>query len=227
MSQTATSPPPPEPRCSAVGDCGPSLLALSEVAAGDPAVVGGKAAALHRAAAAGLPTLPGVVVRVGAPVAGLAPSSALVAEIRRRLGAGPLIARSSSPIEDSAEGSMAGRFLSVGSLLDDVALAAAIESVARSGEQVAEQDGMVEVPPVAVLVQPMVDGVGGVCFGIEPVSGRSDRLVAVCSVEGPDAVVSGRVQGMRHLLDREGRVLRVDGSEEGGRLSRAVCVELA
>ncbi|HEY6531065.1 MAG TPA: PEP/pyruvate-binding domain-containing protein [Acidimicrobiales bacterium] len=202
-------------------------MPLADPLAGDAEVVGGKAAALHRAAAAGLPTLPGVVVAVGAPVSGLTPTSPLIAEIRRHLGDGPLIARSSSPAEDTAEHSMAGRFLSVGSLPDDAALAAAVESVARSGEQVAEQDGIAVAPPVAVLVQPMVDGVGGVCFGIEPVSGRSDRLVAVCSEEGPDAVVSGRVEGMRHLLDRDGRILRVDGSEEGGRLSRAVCAELA
>jgi phosphohistidine swiveling domain-containing protein len=232
MSHTATSPPPPEPECPETGATPqpvrsvPSVLALSDAAAGDPDVAGGKAAALHRAAAAGLPTLPGVVVPVGADTARLTPSSALVVEVRRRLGPGALIARSSSPIEDSAEGSMAGRFLSVGSLPDDAALAAAIESVARSGEQVAEQDGLGEAPPVAVLVQPMVDGVGGVCFGIEPVTGRSDRLVAVASAEGPDAVVSGRVEGVRHLLDRNGRVLRVDGREEGGRLSAGACAEL-
>lgn len=230
MSQATASSSSPGPRFSSQDEIPqapvPSLIDLGDALAGDPGVVGGKAAALHTASAAGLPTLPGVVVPVGTPTSGLTPTSELVVEIRRRMGPGPLIARSSSPAEDTAERSMAGRFLSIGSLPDDVALAAAVESVARSGEQVAEQDGIDDVLPVAVLIQPMVDGVGGVCFGIEPVSGRSDRLVAVASAEGPDAVVSGRVEGARHLLDRGGNVLRRDGGEEDDRLSKSACVGL-
>ena len=230
MSQTTTSTPPPEPEIPptrGTGSATVSLVDLGAPEAGDAAVVGGKAAALHAALAAGLPTLQGGVVPVGADVSELTPTSPLVVEIRRRMGTGPLIARSSSPVEDTAERSMAGRFLSVGSLPDDAALAAAIVSVARSGEQVAEEDGIEEAPPVAVLVQPMVEGVGGVCFGIEPVTGRSDRLVAVASVEGPDAVVSGRVEGVRHLLDRSGKILRVDGDDDGSRLSRTAAADLA
>jgi pyruvate,water dikinase len=167
-----------------------------------------------------------MVIPVGTDVGALSPTSPLVAAIRAGLGPGPLIARSSSPWEDGVDRSMAGRFVSLPSLGDDVALAAAIPVVARSGERVALEDDLEVAPPVAVLVQPMVHGVGGVCFGMEPVTGRSDRLVAVVSAEGPEAVAEGRVAGMRHLLTPDGRVIRRDGDERGGRLSRGQCQAL-
>ena len=79
---------------------------------------------------------------------------------------------------------------------------------------------------MAVLVQPMVHGVGGVCFGVEPVTGRSDRLVAVSSGEGPEAVVTGRVNGVHHVLGTDGAVLRRDGEDDGGSLSADRCARL-
>ncbi len=204
------------------------LLDLDDPLATDVDLVGAKAAALARVAAARLPTFPGVVVPTDVEVRGLTADSLLIGELHRRLGPGPLIARSSSPMEDAVDTSMAGRFESIGDLADDTALAAGIEAVARSGERVALEDDLEIVPPVAVLVQPMVQGVGGVCFGVEPVTGRSDRLVAVASSEGPDAVVSGRVNGVRHLLDPDGKVLRRDGGgdDPDGSLTDDRCAEL-
>jgi phosphohistidine swiveling domain-containing protein len=203
----------------AAGPGGPPRGSGAPGASGSPLV----ALADPRATDVGLPTLPGVIVPVGVDLDGLAPDSPLVVELRRRLGPGPLIARSSSPIEDSADRSMAGRFESVGDLVDDAALVAAIVTVAASGARVAVEDDLEIAPPVAVLVQPMVHGVGGVCFGVEPVTGRSDRLVAVASGAGPEAVASGRVDGVRHLLTPDGRVLRRDGDDEDGVLSDAYC----
>jgi len=197
---------------------GVDLVPLASPSALEVERVGGKAAALAHLAAAGLPVLPGVVVPVGAVVDDLDASSPLVRALRRTLGPGPLIARSSSPVEDTSGGSMAGRFETVADIVDDGGLAEAIRTVAASGERVAAEDQLDTVPDVAVLVQPMVTGVGGVCFGVEPVTGRSDRLLAVVSVEGPDAVVSGRVAGVRHLFDPAGRLLRRDGDGDEGAL---------
>ncbi len=192
------------------------LVLLDDPIAADPARVGGKAATLARARAAGLPTLPGVVVTMRADVASLASDPArLSALLREHLGHGPLIARSSSTVEDSPQHSMAGRFDTIAGVSEDHEIADAVLAVVRSAERVAAEDRLDEVPPIAVLVQPMVDPrFGGVCFGVEPVTGRIDRKFAVVSTSGPDAVVSGRVAGVRHLLDGQGRLLRRDGDDD-------------
>lgn len=59
-----------------------------------------------------------------------------------------------------------------------------------------------------MLIQPMVEPtVAGVYFGVDPVSGRSDRRV-VTTVRGqPDKLVSGKVDGSRWLVDPHGAVL--------------------
>jgi len=198
-----------------VGESEPLVL-LDDSIAADPALVGGKAATLARARAAGLPTLPGVVVTMRADVASLASDPArLSALLREHLGDGPLIARSSSSVEDSPQHSMAGRFDTIAGVNEDHEIADAVLAVVRSAERVAAEDQLDEVPPIAVLVQPMVDPrFGGVCFGVEPVTGRIDRKFAVVSTSGPDAVVSGRVAGVRHLLDGQGRLLRRDGDDD-------------
>src|SRR5918994_2160439 len=94
----------------------PFLVDLSDDAAVKPALVGGKAAALARGAAAGLATLPGVVLTTkfcdavdgGAQVA----QHSAVREAFERAGGDEraLVARSSSVIEDTATSSMAGQF---------------------------------------------------------------------------------------------------------------------
>jgi phosphohistidine swiveling domain-containing protein len=192
-------------------------------------VVGGKAAALAIAARAGLPALEGLIVPVGTELDAPGTAKALARELVRRLGAVALAARSSSPSEDLAASSMAGQFQTVLHIEGEQALAAALIEVAGSGGAAAQRLGLNEAPPVAVLVQPMVQGVGGVAFGVDPVTGRSDRRVIVCSGKGPDAVVSGRVPGVTHHLDATGRVLEVDDPEHdpNGLLGRARCREIA
>jgi phosphohistidine swiveling domain-containing protein len=192
-------------------------------------VVGAKAAALAVAARAGLPVVDGLIVPVGTALDAPGVAKALAHELVGRLGTVPLAARSSSPSEDAAESSMAGQFETVLDLVGDQALAAALVEVAGSGAAAAQRLALAEAPPVAVLVQPMVRGVGGVAFGVDPVTGRSDRRVIVCSGEGPDAVVSGRVPGVTHLLDDTGRIVEVDDPEHDGKglLGRARCREIA
>ena len=92
---------------------------------------------------------------------------------RARGGERDLVARSSSVVEDTAESSMAGQFASVIGIHGLDAFTAAVQQVldSRAGAG-AEGD------PIAVQVQPLLDpDVGGVMFGVDPVSGRSDRRV--------------------------------------------------
>jgi len=57
---------------------------------------------------------------------------------------------------------------------------------------------------------------GGVLFGVDPVSGRTDRRVASAVEGGPEPLVSGEVQGSQYLLEANGKILdftRADGPE--------------
>jgi phosphohistidine swiveling domain-containing protein len=221
-SETVSVPAPPPGAAT-------TLLDLGHPDAERVDVAGGKAAALAVAARAGLPVVDGLVVPLGTALDAPDAAKALARQLRERLGDVPLAARSSSPSEDSASSSMAGQFETVLGIDGDQALAAALIEVAGSGVAVAKRLGLADAPPVAVLVQPMVRGVGGVAFGVDPVTGRRDRRVIVSSSRGPEAVVSGRVPGVTHLLDDTGRVLDVEDPDHDhdGVLGRRRCREIA
>ena len=166
-----------------------------------PPSTGGKAAALARAANAGLATLPGVVlttafsdaVDAGANVPRHTGGAGGVRAGRWRRTA--LVARSSSVVEDTAASSMAGQFDSVIGIHGFDAFVAAVEAVLDSRERAGAAD-----QPIAVLVQPLIDPTfGGVMFGIDPVSGRTDRRVVSAVRGGPEPLVSGEVDGSRYV----------------------------
>jgi len=117
----------PSGRVTGASEKSGALVLLDDPIAADPALVGAKAATLARARAAGLVTLPGVVVTVRADVAALAADPArLAAALREHLGDGPLIARSSSTVEDSPQHSMAGRFDTIAGVNEDHEIADAV-----------------------------------------------------------------------------------------------------
>ena len=68
-----------------------------------------------------------------------------------------------------------------------------------------------------MLIQPLIDPRhGGVLFGIDPVTGRTDRRVVAAVDGGPERLVSGTVDGSRYVLDTRGHVIgftRADGPE--------------
>ena len=107
---------------------------------------------------------------------------------------------------------MAGQFDSVIGIsgFDEFidAVRAVLDSRARAG---------LAGSPIAVLVQPLIEPrFGGVMFGIDPVSGRSDRRVVSAVDGGPEPLVSGEVDGSRYVLDTDGKVIafaRGDGPE--------------
>jgi pyruvate,water dikinase len=203
------------------------VVDLQADAALDPARTGGKAAALARAARGGLVTLPGVVLTTafsravdgGAAVAG----HPAVLDAFQRIGGehARLIARSSSVVEDTSESSMAGQFESVGGIDGLADLSASIQVVLDSRARAGAAD-----KPIAVLVQPLIEpALGGVLFGIDPVTGRSDRRVVSAVTGSPEHLVSGEVNGSRYVLDPDGRVVEQDRGD-GPALKRADLVRL-
>ncbi len=201
---------------------GPLVLDLGDAAATDVALAGGKAAALARAETAGLRTMGGIVLTTafcdavdgGAAVEG----HPAVREAFERAGGDrrDLVARSSSVVEDTAESSMAGQFTSVIGIHGLDAFTAAVQQVLDSREAAGAAGD-----PIAVLVQPLLEpDVGGVLFGVDPVSGRSDRRVVSAVRGGPEPLVSGEVEGCRYLLDPAGNVIEF-APNDGPTLSRA------
>ncbi len=108
-----------------------------------------------------------------------------------------LVVRSSSTVEDGGSQSMAGLFTSVLDVQGWEAFLAAVDEVVGSGGEA----------PIAVLVQPFLQPTwGGVLFGADPVTGRTDRLVVAAVPGGPDRLVSGQVDGVQLTLTARGRL---------------------
>ncbi|HUP71126.1 MAG TPA: PEP/pyruvate-binding domain-containing protein [Acidimicrobiales bacterium] len=198
-----------------------AVVSLQDHRALDPALVGAKAASLARAALHGLPVLPGFVITTRAtdfasPGAGDEPqlAPAVVAQelevAWRRLsesGRRRLVVRSSSTVEDGHSSSMAGMFTSVLDVEGWPGFLIAVEQVLSSRKAI---PGL-ESAPMAVLVQPQLDPrAGGVLFGADPVTGRSDRLLVAAVEGGPDQLVSGLVDGAQYLLSHRGRCLEAE-----------------
>jgi len=190
----------------------PALVGLDDPAALDAALTGGKAAALAKARQAGIATVSGVVLTTvvsrrhdaGVAVADLVTDE--VADAVAGLTDGPVAVRSSSVVEDGTESSAAGQFESVLDVQGRDALVAAVDEVLRSRERAGAAD-----EPIAVLVQPMVEpDRAGVAFGVDPVSGRSDRRVVTAVRGSPAALVSGEVDGSRWVLDEHDAVVAHD-----------------
>ncbi|MEU6251637.1 PEP/pyruvate-binding domain-containing protein [Streptomyces sp. NPDC047043] len=200
---------------------GPVTVPLTEPGAALPRLAGSKAANLARAARAGLPVLPGFVI----PEGGDGDTVAL----RRAWhelsegGVRPLVVRSSSPQEDMAESSLAGRFASVLDVRGWRAFRAAVQTVLDSAHR---PDGA--TAPMAVLVQPMLAAqVGGVLFGADPVEGRADRMLVSAVRGGPHSLVSGAQSGTNYWLGARGRLLRTEPEDAGPLLMRSELARLA
>ena len=183
----------------------PPIVDLDDPLARDPAVTGAKAAALARARARGLTALPGFTVTTAGTRAlgdGTATRDHAVAlhTAWRALTADgrlPVVVRSSSTVEDGGSQSMAGMFTSILDVRGWEAFIAAVDEVAASGGEA----------PIAVLVQPFLQPAwGGVLFGADPVTGRTDRLVVAAVPGGPDRLVSGQVDGIQFTLSARGRL---------------------
>jgi pyruvate,water dikinase len=194
------------------------VVDLRAAAAADTRLTGSKAAALAKAARAGLDTLPGAVLTTAFTQAvdagaGLADHSAVREAFARADGdRRPLVARSSSVLEDTEGSSMAGQFDSVIGIRDFGDFVAAVQTVLDSRVRAGLAGS-----PIAVLVQPLIEPrCGGVLFGVDPTSGRSDRRVVSAVAGGPEPLVSGEAEGSRYVLDIKAKIIdfgRGDGPE--------------
>lgn len=190
------------------------VCALSDPRALSAGLVGAKAANLARAVRHGFPTLEGAVLTTSAVAKGLAdPAVAAAAEhVFTLLGGGPdqpLAVRSSSTIEDAGSSSMAGRFSSVLDVRTRHDYRAALQTVVGSAERVRDAEGRVR--PLAVLIQQQAQAcLGGVMFGIDPLTGERGHVVIDVANGSPEGLVSGRALADHYVVSRRGRTVRVD-----------------
>jgi phosphohistidine swiveling domain-containing protein len=201
----------------------PLVLQLGDERALDPGTAGAKAANLARATRAGFPILPGAVITTEAFDAsrpgwsGPSAPGALEPALHKvwaAVSAGtPLVVRSSSTVEDIGASSMAGQFRSELGIADYEQFVTAVGKVQASAARTAGTP----TAPMAVLVQHQVDAaIGGVMFGIDPMTGDETHVLVEAVTGGPEHLVSGTVTAQRYVLGRLGRVIegpdpRADG----------------
>ena len=176
------------------------------------AIAGAKAANIAQAATAGFRTVPGFVVTTAAVAAGL-DDERVLAEVRRAyddlIGASPtpLVVRSSSTIEDAGASSMAGRFTSVLDVEGWDAFLNAAHRVIDSATAVLDDTGVAR--PIAVLVQrQLCVAIGGVLFGVDPVTGDRDHVVVETVAGRPDVLVGGTALADHYVLSLRGRIVQ-------------------
>ena len=198
-------------------------LALVESPAEDLDLAGAKGAALARAAHAGLPVIPGFVVTIPATTDHrVAPEIREAWETLSEGGRHPLVVRSSSSLEDGSVSSMAGRFASVIDVRGWDAFCDAVAEVLSSSD-IVTLDGTPTLirAPMAILVQRfLAPESGGVMFGLDPVSGRRDRLAVAVVEGGPHHLVHGETDGSRYTLTRRGRAVEHVAGDGGAELTR-------
>jgi rifampicin phosphotransferase len=196
----------------------PGLVDLGHADAGDATLTGAKAANLAIAQRAGLPVLPGMVLTTAWDHRGWSHPSRLHGgdgpawSAWRQMsdeGRRPVVVRSSSTNEDGDTSSMAGVFTSVLDVTDPTSFVEAVDDVLASA-----RSGLITGAPMAVLVQPQLSPRwGGVLFGADPISGRTDRLLLSACEGGPDRLVSGLDDGWTATLSPRGRVVEAEPAD--------------
>jgi len=213
-----------------VTSCG--AIALAQPEASIPSIAGAKAANLAVAAAAGLPVVAGFVIPTDAVERGL-DDPTVEADVRRawtELTGGEddmaLAVRSSSTVEDAGTSSLAGQFTSVLDVRGWPAFVDAVRTVTGSAGAVTDADG--SALPMAVLVQRQVAAdLGGVLFGVDPVTGARDHVVVEVVGSRPDQLVGGTVTADHYVLSPRGRVVDRTLSGSAPPLPRPVARQLA
>ncbi len=197
----------------------PGLVDLVHTVAGDATLTGAKAANLAIAWRAGLPVLPGMVLTTAWDHTGWShpsrpddgddgPAWSAWRQMSDE-GRRPVVVRSSSTNEDGGTSSMAGVFTSVLNVSDRMSFVQAVDEVLASAHS-----GLIAGAPMAVLVQPQLSPRwGGVLFGADPISGRTDRLLLSACEGGPDRLVSGLDDGWTATLSPRGRVVEAEPAD--------------
>ena len=208
------------------------LVELVDADAADPSLTGAKAANLAMARRAELPVLPGMVLTTAWDHTGWSHPSRIhddhspAKTAWRRMsddGRRPVVVRSSSTTEDGGTSSMAGVFTSVLGVTDWTSFVRAVDEVLASA-----RTGLAAGAPMAVLVQPqLTPRWGGVLFGADPVTGRTDRLLVSACEGGPERLVSGLDAGWTALLTPRGRRLETEAPDAAPALPASALRRLA
>jgi pyruvate, water dikinase len=173
----------------------------------DANVCGGKAAALCRLRAVGLPVPDGVVVPAAVPDRLLGEATTRILAWGERRAPYGLIARSSATAEDGANASFAGLYTSQFTPTSPDQLLGALRAVRRSAGSTIAKDyararGVDDLPGMAMLVQPAVRpyAAGVLAAEVGEEGCVRWRIEAVLGLPGP--LVSGEQAGEVHIGDR-------------------------
>ena len=179
------------------------LLELADVAARDPRLCGSKAATLATLLADGFPVLPGLVITTHAVGDGLdalpEPVTIALMLVHERMGAGPLVVRSSAVAEDLDDASFAGIYETVLDVRGPAALAEAVRRCLAAANRVPAhyrtQRGLPADPGFAILIQPYVRPErAGVAFSANPVTGERGVVVITSVVGHPGGLLDGEAE---------------------------------
>lgn len=149
--------------------------------------------------------------QIGAASLDFAASSDL-AELLECAGGG-LIVRSSASVEDGCSHSFAGLLRTIPGAYDRRSLVAHVRSCWQSlfCDPAADRFmkmGMAAPPTLSIIIQEQVPcEKAGVCFTMDPITGRRDRVVIEACWGLCSSVVSGRQDADRYVLDAEGGCL--------------------
>jgi pyruvate,water dikinase len=195
---------------------GTEVIALDDPRAVDAGLAGAKAANLARCSGLDVPISPGFVLTtegVEARRRGGVPAELQPAWDRLGGDETTLVVRSSSTVEDAGTSSMAGQFTSVLDVRGWDAFVEAVDAVIASAARVGDPTGGGAGPlPIAVLVQRQIDArLGGVMFGVDPVTGDRRHVVLDVVPSRPDDLVGGTATAGHVVLTRRGRTVSTVG----------------
>lgn len=216
------------------------VLDLTDPAAANVLIVGGKAAGLNRLKAAGFAVPQGVVLTAAVCDQIVSGGHEFPSQVRSalsvaldRMGSGLFAVRSSALGEDSAAASYAGQYrtvLGVNAAIDDVC--AAIVAVLRSATGPASLDAYraridaTGTTNIAVVVQQqLMPDAAGVAFTADPVAGDRDRTI-INAVRGlGDRLVNGEVTPQQWVV-RDGAATCIAAGDGAIDESQAIAVAI-
>lgn len=188
----------------------------------DESLVGGKAAGLARLLQLGVRVPPGVVITT--PAVARFDEDGIPADLWERvlvawgsLETSTVIVRSSAVGEDSRHASFAGQLESIADVGDERQLRAALTRCAASRQsarvEAYEQSRGHRLAGMAIIIQHQIDArLSGVLFTDDP-RGSDASVIEYCAGAG-EALVSGRVNPGRVLVDRAGGVRHVTAADD-------------
>ncbi|WP_052702719.1 PEP/pyruvate-binding domain-containing protein [Paenibacillus beijingensis] len=187
-----------------------SIIPLSEAAAEDALVIGGKAKTIALLLQSHFPVPGGFIIPSYAFAYGFTEElHQEIEEAYRKYIVPPAVVRSSCSIEDLGFASFAGQYETILNVTS-VNMLESIKRCRQSDGQAHARSYLVEkvpacdrAPAMAILVQECIDAeVAGVIFSKNPVTGNEDEIIINSSFGLGETVVSGRVTPDYYILSK-------------------------